>query len=349
MNVLVIGNLGYVGIPAISLLKKNKIFSIGLDCNWFNLNFYSSNSHSNFPNVQIYDDVRKFKLSKLNYNIDVIIYLAAVSNDPMGKKFKLATKEINYKSCIRIAKEAKKMNVKKFIFASSCSLYGATSDNFPKNEEDKLNPLTDYAVSKALCEKNLKKYSSEKFKVICLRFATAAGYSDNQRLDLVFNDFVASSVCNNKIELLSSGTAWRPLIHVKDMAKAILWAIKYKCKLNFMAINVGSNSWNFKIIDLAKKIGKIVSKKAKIEIKNKAAVDQRSYKVSFDLYESLSGKYKPSINFKKAVLELKLFCEKYKKNLINFRKDKRWSRQFNLDYLISQKKLNHKLMWREYD
>jgi nucleoside-diphosphate-sugar epimerase len=346
-KVFIIGNLGYVGIPLVKLLKKENLYTVGLDTNWFYLNDYSYYDYSNFPNIQLFEDVRNFKLSNLDFVPDIIIYLAAVSNDPMGKKFKFATKKINYEACINIAKQAKKIKVKKFIFASSCSLYGAADNSNPRKESDKLNPLTDYAKSKAMSEIKLQKLSSSSFKVICLRFATAAGYSDNLRLDLVFNDFVANSVCKGKIELLSSGTSWRPLIHVSDMAKAMVWASKFNLKNHFLVLNVGSNKWNFKIIDLAKQIGKIIGDKVKIKVKNKSFIDKRSYKVDFSLFNKLAGKYKPSINFKKAVLELKLFCEDNRKKLINFRNNEKWARQINLDYLIKKGKLDHKLMWKK--
>lgn len=348
-KILIIGNLGYVGIPLVKLLKKENFYTIGLDTNWFYLNDYSYFNHNNFPNLQLFDDVRNFKLSTLDFVPEIIIYLAAVSNDPMGKKFKLATKKINYEACLNIAKQAKKFKVKRFIFASSCSLYGAADNSVPRKESDNLNPLTDYAKSKVMSEIKLQKLSSNSFKVICLRFATAAGYSENLRLDLVFNDFVANSVCKKKIELLSSGTSWRPLIHVNDMAKAMVWACKFKLKSYFLVLNVGSNKWNFKIINLAKQIGKIIGKKVKIKVKNKSFIDKRSYKVDFSLFNKLAGKYKPSVNFKKAVLELKIFCLNNKKNLFNFRNNEKWARQVNLDYLIKKGKLDYKLKWRKND
>lgn len=348
-KIIVFGNLGYVGIPLVRLLKKENLYPVGIDSNLFFLNSYSYFKKQNFPEIQIYSDVRKFNLSALEFTPDSIVYLSAVSNDPMGKKFKKATNEINFKSCIRIAKQAKRIGVKKFIFASSCSLYGSADNSKLKTESDELRPLTDYAKSKVKSEIELKKLTSNNFKVICLRFATAAGYSDNLRLDLVFNDFVANLVHKKKIELLSSGTSWRPLIHVNDMAKAILWSLKFNLKKNFLTINIGSNRWNFKIIDLAKKISVIFGKKNKIIIKNKTAVDKRSYKVDFSLFNKLGGKYRPNVNFKKSVLELKLFCEKHKEQLYNFRKNKKWARQINLDYLIEKKQISKKLEWIEND
>ena len=346
MNVLIIGNLGYVGIPLTKLLKRNKINTIGLDCNWFYLNSHSDFNRNNFPNVQIFDDVRNFKLSKLNYPIDAVIYLAAVSNDPMGKKYKNATNKINYEACIKIAKEAKKNNIKKFIFASSCSMYGKTEGNKPIKENNPLNPLTHYAKSKINSEKKLFNLSDKKFKVISLRFATAAGFSPNLRLDLVFNDFVANAILKKKIELLSAGTSWRPLIHVDDMSRAIYWSINYKMKNNFLAINVGSNKWNFRIIDLAKKISKIIGKNIAVKIKDKKAIDNRSYKVDFSLFNKLAKNYIPQKKFKSAVNELENYLKNKKNRLKNFRQMPEWSRMSQLDNLVKKNKINSELFWK---
>jgi nucleoside-diphosphate-sugar epimerase len=176
-----------------------------------------------------------------------------------------------------------------------------------------------------------------------MRFATAAGLSTNLRLDLVFNDFIASSVLTKKIELLSSGNSWRPLIHVRDMSRAIKWAIEYKSKKNFLPINIGSDKWNFKIIKLAEKISKIV-KGAKIIVKDKKNVDKRSYKVNFNLFKKLAPRHQPNTNFRASVIELKNFLFKEKKNLKNFRNSPKWSRLSMLNYLVKNKKIDKKLL-----
>ena len=137
-----------------------------------------------------------------------------------------------------------------FLFSSSCSVYGAM-DEGTKNESSQLNPLTAYSKSKLKAEHGLKELISNKFSVTCLRFATACGYSPRLRLDLVLNDFVASALINKKIELLSDGSAWRPLIDVKDMCKSIEWAINRDAKTcPFLAINVGKDSWNFTVREI---------------------------------------------------------------------------------------------------
>ena len=197
-------------------------------------------------------------------------------------------------------------------------------------------------VSKVRSEKYLKKLSSNKFKVFALRFATAAGMSNNLRLDLVFNDFVANSVLEKQIILLSNGQSWRPLIHVNDIAKSIFWALNYKLKRNFIAINIGSETWTFKIIDLAKKIAKIIPD-TKIHINNADKFDKRSYRVNFNLFKKLAPKYQPTSNIKKSVIELAKFLKKEKKNLKNFRKLPKWSRLSRLNYLVKNNTIDKRL------
>ena len=170
MNILIIGHAGYVGPVLIDQLIKNKKDKlIGIDTVFFKKKtLFKNKKYKNLKNI--IKDVRNISKNDL-INIDAIVYLAAISNDPMGNKFQKVTHEINYKSALKIANLAKKTGVKKFIFASSCSMYGFTS-SLPKTEKSKLNPLTAYAKSKVLAEKKLKKISTDRFNVVCLRFAT---------------------------------------------------------------------------------------------------------------------------------------------------------------------------------
>jgi nucleoside-diphosphate-sugar epimerase len=332
---LIIGGDGYVGSVLINFLRKKNIKFNNIDAQWFN----------NKPQKKFRRDIRHFKLASDKPIPQGIIYLAAISNDPMGKKFKKVTHKINFEECLRLAKVAKTLGVKKFIFASSCSIYGASGSKM-KKESDKLRPITDYAVSKVNAEKALRKISTKKFKVISLRFATAAGLSSNLRLDLVFNDFIASAILKKKIELLSNGDAWRPLIHVNDMARAINWAIEYNPSKNFLPVNIGSNSWNFKIFDLAKKISSIIGN-VQVIIKNKKTKDKRSYKVDFSLFRKLAPNYQPKMNIIKSVNDLKNFLSMRKNSLFNFRYSRKWSRLAKLKYLLKRKKINKQLFWIE--
>ena len=221
MKILITGNMGYVGPILVRRLRDSYPDAdlIGLDMGYFG-NCLSSTGI--LPecrvNRQHFADVRNFPAALLS-GVDAVVYLAALSNDPLGHAFEEATLDINYRSCVRAAKMAKEAGVKSFVFASSCSVYGSAEDG-ARTEASPVNPLTAYAKSKVWTERDLAPLADGRFKVTCLRFATACGMSDRLRLDLVLNDFVAGAVASKKISILSDGTPWRPLIHVKDMARA---------------------------------------------------------------------------------------------------------------------------------
>jgi nucleoside-diphosphate-sugar epimerase len=234
----------------------------------------------------IFKDVRNIQDEDLK-GVDSIVHLAAVSNDPMGKSFEKATIEINRDSTFRLAKIAKKAGVKKFIFASSASVYGFTQKIC--NEKSELNPLTAYAKSKAEAEILLQEIASDNFEVTILRFATACGWSSRLRTDLVLNQFVFDAVSQNSIKLNSNGESFRPLVSTNDMGKAINWALSEdRNKLEYFEIvNVGQNEWNFKIIDLAK-IVKNRLPNTEIQFDDQT-MDTRSYKLEFSKYNSICG------------------------------------------------------------
>jgi nucleoside-diphosphate-sugar epimerase len=338
MKILIIGNMGYVGPVLMEYLSKKKIKYDGLDVNFFNNKKVNNllkkkKIHQTLIDVR---DIDNYQIKKYN----AVVYLAAISNDPMGNEFQKTTFDINWKMAMKIAKMSKKVGVKKFIFASSCSMYGISKNKF-KTEKSKLKPLTSYAKSKVKSEKDLKKLSSKNFKVISLRFATACGYSKNLRLDLVLNDFVTSAILTKNITILSDGSPWRPLIHVKDMSRAIHWGIKLKMiKNNFLALNVGNTKMNYVIEDIAKKVTKMV-KGCKYTINRNAPADKRSYSVDFTKYEKLSKHKKPLMNLNDSIKDL---IKGIKKEKIpnNFRNSTYMRLNF-IRNLIQQKKIDKNL------
>jgi len=227
MKILVTGNTGYIGPVLGEKLKQkyNDLKLIGFDTGFFAhcLTGVNVSPELNYD-VQYYGDIRKLD-KNVFHGVDIVIHLAAISNDPMGNNFASVTEEINSKASENVAKTAKRAGVRKFIFASSCSMYG-TADSEAKKESDSLNPLTAYAKSKVYMEQVIEKLSDDKFQGTCLRYSTACGMTPRLRLDLVLNDFVASALTTGRIEILSDGTPWRPLIDVQDMVRAIQWAVE---------------------------------------------------------------------------------------------------------------------------
>jgi nucleoside-diphosphate-sugar epimerase len=307
MKILITGNMGYVGPCVIKRLRHilPDATLIGLDTGFF------ANGLTNAKilpeckaDIQYFADVRSLPSGLLD-NVDTVIHLAAISNDPMGNQFEGVTFEINFHSSIRLAKSAKKAGVKSFVFASSCSMYGTAEDE-ARTEESPLNPLTAYAKSKVFTEKELATLAEDDFRVTCLRFATACGMSDRLRLDLVLNDFVAGAVVSKNITILSDGTPWRPLINVKDMAKAIEWAIFRQNDQGgeYLAVNAGSEEWNYQVKDLAKAVAEVVPD-VTISINKDAMPDQRSYRVNFSKFKRLAPDHQPEVDLITSIKELK--------------------------------------------
>lgn len=196
-------------------------------------------------------------------------------------------------------------------------MYGF-ADTAPRTETSETNPLTAYAKSKVFAEKGLQPLADSNFQITCLRFATACGYSDRLRLDLVLNDFVASAIADKKITILSDGTPWRPLIHIKDMARAMDWAIQRKEGGDFLIINTGSNEWNYQVKELATAVQQLFGD-VDVSINANAQPDKRSYKVSFDLYKKLAPAHQPQVSLTNAVEDLKTGLLRIDFNDSNFR------------------------------
>ena len=346
MKILITGNMGYIGPCLVNHLRTNcpDATLIGLDMGYFATCLSNSEILPECKtDIQYFGDVRKMEKEILE-NIDAIVHLSAISNDPMGKTFEAVTMDINYKASVELAKTAKKMGVKAFVFASSCSMYGAADDS-ARTEESPLNPLTAYAKSKVYTEKDIKKIADDGFTVTSLRFSTACGMSPRLRLDLVLNDFVAGAIASKQITILSDGTPWRPLINVKDMACAIEWAVKRDMTNGgkFLAVNVGSNEWNYQVKDLAHAVKQVIPD-IEISINKNAVPDKRSYRVNFDYYKKLAPDYQPKYNLINTIEELRDGLEAMGFNDEKFR-DSNYMRLNMLNQLRGKGLLNENLEW----
>ncbi|MCC6208471.1 MAG: SDR family oxidoreductase [Gammaproteobacteria bacterium] len=307
MNILITGNMGYVGPAVVKQLRSSYPDArlLGVDLGYF---AHCLTAADTLPecglDVQYFMDVRDVSVEMLS-GVDAIVHLAAISNDPMGNAFEEVTLEINHRATVALAEKAKKAGVRRFVFASSCSVYGF-AEGGARAEDAELNPLTAYAKSKVYSERDLKELCGESFVVTSLRFATACGMSQRLRLDLVLNDFVANAVATKKIVILSDGTPWRPLITVQDMARAIDWAATRPADNggNFIALNVGSNTWNYQVRALAEAVAQEIPG-VEVSINKDAAPDKRSYQVNFDLFSRLAPGYCPKVDLRGAITGLK--------------------------------------------
>ncbi len=346
MKILIAGNLGYIGPSVTSQLRSTfpQAELIGFDIGYF---AHCLTNAVLFPEVrlnqQIFGDIRMFQ-EKLLEGVDAIVDLAAISNDPMGRKYEEITLDVNYRAAVNLAKLAKNQGVKSFVYASSCSMYGAASD-YPKKEGDEVNPLTAYARSKVFTEKELEPLADDKFKITCLRFSTACGFSNRLRLDLVLNDFVAGALVNKEINILSDGSPWRPMINTKDMARAIEWGIiREKTNGgNFLAINTGMNEWNNQIKPLAEAVAREIPG-VKVTVNPEAPPDKRSYMVNFDLFKKLAPNHQPVYDLTTTIREIKDNLVAMKFNDGNFR-ESGLIRLWVLDKLQHDNHLNSNLEW----
>jgi nucleoside-diphosphate-sugar epimerase len=304
-KILVVGGAGYVGPVLISRLKAGSPdrFVGGIDAGWF---ADQCDGIGPLPEV-LYDDFRFVDVRDVTAEhlsgYDSVVYLAAISNDPMGSQFGLLTSQINRHEAARLATLARQTGARNFVLASSASVYGRGDGD--RTETSSLDPQTDYARSKLGAESDIGALARPGFRVTSLRFATACGWSPRVRLDLVLNDFVASALTTGCIAVLSDGSPWRPLIHVEDMARAVEWALSEDRDLqpDNVVVNVGSAQWNFQIKQLADAVADVLGG-VSVSVNSKAAPDTRSYRLDFSLWQRIAPRHQPEVTLEAAIQEL---------------------------------------------
>ncbi len=307
MKILITGNMGYIGPVLTDYLRATHpdIDIIGYDSGYF---AHCLTNAPRLPEVELsaqhFGDIREIP-ADLFKGVDSVVHLAAISNDPMGNRFESVTEAINFQASQRVAELARDHGVKSFVFASSCSMYGA-AEGGPRKESDALNPLTAYARSKVAMEEAMATMHLGGMVVTALRFATACGMSARLRLDLVLNDFVACALTSGEITVLSDGSPWRPLIDVKDMSRAIDWAINRDTDNGgqLVRVNAGSDVWNYQVKDLALAVQQAIAGTT-VSINKDAPPDKRSYRVDFELYRRLAPNHQPQVTLEQSIAQLK--------------------------------------------
>ena len=328
-KILITGHLGYIGPHMVDIIKNRTNYEThGCD-----IGLFSDNAWEDFPAVDKeyvcdFRDLTDEILSK----IDTVIHLAAISNDPMGDLDENITMNINAVGTIEFAKKCKSAGVKKFLMSSSCSIYGK-SEKLDMVETDKTEPLTAYAKSKIIVEEALIEMADDTFCVSFLRNSTAYGHSKNLRIDLVVNNFLACAVGLGEIRIMSDGSPWRPLIHCRDIANAMfLFMEADNNKVNKQIINVGENSQNFQVKDVAD-ITQEIFPNVKISYTGEAVADSRDYKVNFDKFSSFFPDFKFEYDLESGMKELAEKLLEYK-----FSED-----DFNGDQFVRLRTLKNKL------
>jgi len=360
-TILVTGSNGYIGSLLTPLLEKEGFKVIGLDATYFddpecyfkprteNPAKGEARQRRQEPSGKnqfkfIKKDVRYISHEDLK-GIDAVCHLAALSNDPMGEINPELTFEINLRASEKLANLAKTAGVKKFLFSSSCSVYGAIGDGQEITEETPTDPKTAYAISKVEFEKSLLKLADNNFCPVILRNATAYGSSPKFRADLVMNNFAANAFDTGEIKIMSDGTPWRPIIHAEDIARIFVALLKTPDeKVRGQIINCGQNKENFQVRDIALAVQAALPK-IKITFASKPDKDSRTYKVNFDKLKKLLPDFQFKWNLKKAAADL---CADFKTYGLpqNVLKQKHFIRLKQIQHLLKTKRVNPDLFWK---
>jgi len=304
MKVLVTGHLGYIGTVLVPMLLEKGHEVIGLDSHLFERCTFSGIV---IEPPSIGGDVREFAASedavdKLR-GLDGVIHLAGLSNDPLGDYKPELTQQINTDASIAIAKLAKEAGVPRFIFASSCSNYGSSSDYFIA-EDGVFNPVTPYGHSKVNVEKAVTELASDTFSPTYLRASTAYGYSPRIRFDLVTNNLTAWAFTTGEVHLKSDGSPWRPIVHVEDIARAYIAVLEAPREdVHLEAFNVGSTAENYQIREIAEIVRDVVPN-SKVGFADGAGPDVRNYRVDCNYIARKLHHFKPQWTCRRGVAQL---------------------------------------------
>lgn len=300
MRVLVTGHDGYIGTVLVPMFQDAGHEVVGLDCFLFEECVFGDDVP---PIPVIRKDVRDLEPADLQ-SFDAVVHLAGISNDPLGDLNPECTYEINHRASVRLAELAKEAGVRRFLFSSSCSTYGAGGMDEILTEEAPFRPVTPYGESKVLVEQDLSAMADEHFSPTYLRNATAYGVSPRLRGDLVVNNLVGFAYTTGKVFIKSDGTPWRPVVHIGDISLAFLAVLHAPIeKIHDEAFNVGRDEDNFQIREIADMV-KAVVPNSRVEYAEGAGPDKRCYRVNFAKIHRVLPEYQPRWNVRRGIEEL---------------------------------------------
>jgi nucleoside-diphosphate-sugar epimerase len=339
MRVLLTGHHGYIGAVLAPMLVQEGHEVVGLDSDLFLACTYGE-WRERVPSIR--KDIRDVEPPDLE-GFDAILHLAGLSNDPLGDLNPDLTLEINYRASLHLAQMAKLAGVRRFIFSSSCSNYGAAGDDF-LDENSPFNPVTPYGKSKVLVEQNIARLADASFSPTFLRNATAYGVSPFLRFDLVLNNLVAWAYTTGKIYMKSDGSPWRPIVHIEDISRAFIAALHAPIdRVHNQAFNVGQTAENYRVRELAGIVAETVPG-CEVSFAPDAGPDKRNYRVNCEKIQRVLPEFKPQWNARRGAQELYQSYRRLGLALDDF-EGPRYKRIAHIRKLLDQGDLDPSLRW----
>ncbi len=338
-RVLVTGHKGYIGSVMAPMLAQAGYEVCGLDTGFFSQCTLVPDGVS-IPSV--WKDVRDITRDDLR-GFDAVIHLAALSNDPIGNLDRDWTRQINYEGSVRLAECAKAAGVKRFLFSSSCIMYGMAKANVA-TEESPLDPRTEYARSKVQAERAISALADDHFSPTFLRNGTIYGLSPRMRFDTVLNDLVATAVTTGKVVIHSDGKPWRPVVHIQDVARAFMTVLQAPiAKVHNQAFNTGAANLNYQVLTLAEITARAVPG-CTVELEARSGADQRTYKADFSKFARTFPDFKFHWNAEKGAVELRQALQSISFTFADLTGD-RFIRLKWLRHLLNTGELQRNLHW----
>jgi nucleoside-diphosphate-sugar epimerase len=330
MRILVTGHTGYIGPVMSTVLKQAGHEVTGLDAGYF----AASSSK---------EDVRDLTPADLA-GFDGVVHLAALSNDPMGELRPEWTHEINCEGSLHLARVAREAGVSRFLFSSSCSIYGASESDFA-TETSPLEPLSAYAISKVKTEEGLDKLANAGFSPVSLRNATAYGVSSRLRLDLVLNNLTAWAYTTGKVQIMSDGSPWRPLVHIEDIARAFAAVLDApRAAIHNQAFNVGATEENYQVRDLGAIVADTVTGSV-VRYSGQSSPDPRNYRVNFSKIRQALPDFRTVWTARKGAAELLAAYRELSLQEADLQ-SRHYIRLKQLRHLLDEGELDETLRWK---
>ena len=340
MRILITGTDGYIGCVLAPVVIDAGHEVVGLDTRYFDEALLGAPPRSGYP--VIVKDLRDIAIGDLD-GIDAVMHLAGLSNDALGELSRRVTFDINHRATVRLAKLCKDAGVERFIYSSSCSVYGKSSADIV-TEESPFDPQTDYAVCKMLDERELSDLADDRFSPTFLRNATAYGASPRMRFDLVVNNLSALAWTTKRIAMVSDGTPWRPIVHILDISRAFLAALTAPREaVHNQVFNVGRTDENFQIREIATCVGEVFPD---CEVTfGKSDPDQRSYRVSFDKITTELPGFACDWDLRAGATQLRTLYEQTALSKTDF-EHRPFTRIKQLRHLLAEGRIDPEFYWR---